>query len=336
MSEIYTGDPSNRREGAWRDLPRVEPEKLRDPAGYITDPGARDAVRVALTLGQPLLLTGHPGSGKTLLASAVAHELGLDGVLKYETKSSSVARDLFYRFDHLGRLNAIQTKTAGSNTTETNPVNFVTYSALGQAILYANPAKDVAGFFPQGAAEFQQRRSVVLIDEVDKAPRDVPNDILNEIEEMFFRVPELGNLRASATAEYRPIVFVTSNSEKGLPDAFLRRCVYYHMQFPDPDRLKRIVESRIGRRFTSGVVSEMVAFFEDARTKRGLRRAPGVAELLMWFSVAVRRAVPEEVTSLRGARALLELTRSTLFRTPEDTAVASQMIEELAPTSLRR
>jgi MoxR-like ATPase len=320
MTELYTGNPKNRRDGAWRNLPPVETDRLREPSGYVTDPGAIDAVRVALTLGQPLLITGHPGCGKTLLASAVAYELGLAGVRKFETKSTSEARDLFYVFDNLGRLNAAQARGSAAEA-----FNFIKYNALGEAILFANPPEQVAGFFPSGFKHPGQQRSVVLIDEIDKAPRDVPNDILNEIDEMYFRVPELGNPVAAAPPEFRPIVFLTSNSEKGLPDAFLRRCVYYHMKFPDRVRLKQIVASRVAHRFSADVVEQMVTFFEEARS-RGMRRAPGLAELLMWFSASERRQ-REPVASLYTAPVLLETARSTLFKTPEDLDIAGQMID---------
>ena len=324
----YTGDPSRRQPDGWRRLPVLRTDELSAPSGYITDPGAVAAVQVALTLGHPLLLTGDPGCGKTLLASAVAHELGFDPPLKFETKSTTESRDLFYLFDAVGRLHASQSAGEGSA-----PVNFITYNALGLAIIYANDRQTVASALPARFEHPGQRRSVVLIDEIDKAPRDVPNDILNEIDAMFFRIPELGNLRVAASPAMRPIVFITSNSEKGLPDAFLRRCVYYHMPFPT-DRLTRIVESRIGRRFSDGLLAEMLAFFHDARSpQRALRKPPGVAELLLWLSAVRDLKAPG---SLRESEPLLNAARTTLFKTREDLKTAEEMIRALTGAGTAR
>src|SRR5205085_17909 len=125
------------------------------------------------------------------------------------------------------------------------------------------------------------RRSVVLIDEVDKAPRDFPNDLLNEVEGMFFRVPELGNIRVEADPGMQPIVVVTSNSEKSLPDAFLRRCIYFHIPFPDRDRLAEIIAARLGRFAGRGqeFLDDALDLFYNLRDmSTGLRKRPATAE----------------------------------------------------------
>lgn len=202
------------------------------PEAYLPDKGLIDAVNVALLLGQPLLLTGEPGTGKTQLAYNLAYQLGLGEPLKFETKSTSTARDLFYVYDILGRFHAVQAGQLGE-TTQRNSVDFLTYNALGLAIILTNPPESIKNWLPVDFVYTEPRRSVVLIDEVDKAPRDFPNDILSEVENTYFRIPELGNVKIPANPDLKPILVLTSNSEKHLPDAFLRRCIYYHILFPD-------------------------------------------------------------------------------------------------------
>jgi MoxR-like ATPase len=213
---------------------------MRDPREYRRDPGLADAVNVALLLRQPLMVTGAPGTGKTVLASSIAFELGLDPPLPFETKSTSQARDLFYAYDALGRFTA---KEFGSGTGRA--ADYISFNALGEAIVRANDPGTVQDVLPTGYLHPGKRRSVVLIDEVEKAPRDFPNDILNEIERMYFRIPELGNRRVEADPDQYPIVLMTNNSEKSLPDAFLRRCIYYNIPFPDADALEAIVLARL-------------------------------------------------------------------------------------------
>ena len=176
----------------------------------------------------------------------MAWQLGYDPPLKFETKSGSVARDLFYTYDALGRFFLAQVAKAGDDEVKAHPLEFIHYNALGTAILRAQDESDVRHLLPEDFTHGGKRRSVVLIDEIDKAPRDFPNDVLNEVEGMYFRIPELGNAEVRADADQRPILIMTSNSEKNLPDPFLRRCVFYHIGFPDEDRLREIVFSRLG------------------------------------------------------------------------------------------
>src|SRR5262249_18563233 len=148
-------------------------------------------------------------------------------------------RDLFYTYDAISHFRAAQIADTGA-------LSYITWNALGRAILLSRSTEEIREWLSADFVHDGPRRSVVLIDEVDKAPRDFPNDLLNEVEEMFFRVPELKNVRIDADAKLRPIIVLTSNSEKNLPDTFLRRCVYYNIPFPDRDRLVKIVMSRIG------------------------------------------------------------------------------------------
>jgi MoxR-like ATPase len=253
-----------------------------DPAGYLPDPGLVDAVNVALMLRQPLLVTGEPGTGKSHLAASVAYQLGLDPPLPFETKSTTIARDLFYTFDNIGRFRAAQTAGAPSD-----PRLFISYNALGLAIVLANEEAMVSHALPPRFAHGGRRRAVVLIDEIDKAPRDFPNDILNEIERLYFRIPELGGLSLSADAEFRPVVIMTSNSEKSLPDAFLRRCIFYAIPFPDEVRLERIMLSRLSGRIAAGqpLLRDAIDFFVSLREDEiAMGKRPGTAELLNWLA----------------------------------------------------
>src|SRR5262245_52754184 len=225
---FYTGERLKRRHNAPAQLPGSRRARQTDPAGYLPDPGLVDAVNVALLLGQPLLLTGEPGTGKTQLAYSLAWELGFEPPLSFETKSTSVARDLFYTYDAVSHFRAAQTREGSADV-----LSYITWNAFGAAILRSRPIEEVRQWLPPDFAHTGPQRSIVLIDEIDKAPRDFPNDLLNEVENLFFRVPELNNARIEANEDRRPVLVLTSNSEKNLPEAFLRRCVYYNIPFPE-------------------------------------------------------------------------------------------------------
>ena len=221
-------------------LPPFRPlTRFDDPAGYIADKGLRDAVNVALALGQPLLVTGEPGTGKTQLAASIAHELELP-LIPFYTKTTSTAQDLFYQYDALRRFHDAQICESVSDIE-----HYISYNALGQAILLSQAGDRAAALLPEHLRGKGPSRAVVLIDEIDKAPRDLPNDILNEIEKMRFFVKETGAV-FEAEAQYRPVLVLSSNSEKQLPDAFLRRCVFYHIEFPDTKQLAAIIDRRFG------------------------------------------------------------------------------------------
>jgi MoxR-like ATPase len=296
-------------------LEPLDLNKTRDPAGYIADEGLVDAVNVALMLQQPLLLTGEPGTGKTQLAFSLAWQLGLDPPLILETKSTSVSRDLFYNFDNLRRFQAAH--VSGENL---DPQAYISFKALGLAILYTLPAAEFAEMVPTEASYHEPHRSVVLIDEVDKAPRDFPNDILNEVEHLYFRVPEMGNKIIRADSTLRPIVIITSNSEKGLPDAFLRRCIYYNIPFPDEERLERIILTRVAGLAAQqdGALGSILEFFSRVRQDAaGLRKKPGTAELLNWTTALIGMGVnPSDRLDVQSERVLRTLC--TLAKHPED------------------
>ncbi len=239
----------------------------RDPPYVLSDELAT-AINVALTLDQPLLVTGEPGCGKTTLAWAVARQLGTD-VLPFHVKSTSTARDLFYTVDSLRRFHDA---SAGVDAAR-DASNYLAYQALGEAIR-------------------SERSLVVLIDEIDKAPRDFPNDLLNEIDRMEFQVPEVSP-PLSFRQSVRHFVLVTSNSERRLPMPFLRRCVYAHVDFPTDEALRRIVALHVPEP-SDAFVAVAVRRFLELRTVPGLVKRPATSELIGWVRVLQRMEVAEE------------------------------------------
>jgi MoxR-like ATPase len=340
-AELYRGDGRQRPEAA-RELPDVDPEALRNPEHYLAGPDLRAAVTTALTLGMPLLLTGEPGSGKSRLGHSLAWELRLP-LFEFVVKSDTQARDLFYRFDTVGRFHASQSEGRAAD-----PRRFIAFEALGRAILHAKPRDYVHGEaegqlrLPEAAVQHPgaPTRSVVLLDEIDKAPRDVPNDLLVEIERLRFAIPELASERDAlpvveltrAERAYRPIVIITSNSEKALPEPFLRRCVYYHLELP-PFRqdgaaglsIEDIVQRRLGARFAGGgdrLFDDLMGLYRYLRREaRGLARKPSLAELLNWLDALVpeagRGAPPASLDHL-DPQQLLVATRCLLFKNKPD------------------
>lgn len=285
-----------------------------DPRGYVAEDGLRDAVNVALALGQPLLVTGEPGTGKTQLAVSVAHSLGLPEPLVFRTKSTSTARDLFYRYDSLRHFHDAQFRDHAT------PIDsYIEYDALGLAILLAMDPAAANPFLPERWKDVGPVRSVVLIDEVDKAPRDLPNDILDEFESMSFSVKETGRSFA-ADRRYKPIVVLTSNSEKTLPDAFLRRCVFFHLAFPNRQRLTEIVRRRLGpTQLSERSIDEAIRHFESVR-ELGLRKKPSTAELIAWLRILDTLRV-EFSNGKANDRDALALTYSILAKSKEDLAM---------------
>ena len=243
-------------------------------------------------------------------------ELGLSQPLVFETKSTSISRDLFYIFDNVRRFQA-----AHKTDKDIDPRLFIQFNALGLAILRTLDPTEAAKYMPPHAEMHHQlQRSVVLIDEIDKAPRDFPNDILNEIEKLYFRIPELDAGTINASKTLRPIVVITSNSEKSLPDAFLRRCIFYNIPFPDETRLEEIVLSRISglSADSNKALADMLDFFERLRQgQAGLRKKPGTAELLNWVAALVGVGV-EPATTLKIQAEKVVRTLSTLAKHPED------------------
>ena len=279
------------------DLINIEP----DPANYIMDPALKNAIEVALRFGQPLLLTGEPGTGKTLLAKKVAlmlHEQTKDAPLdqpcfakkplRFNTKSTSAARDLFYLYDAIGHFQYANIKRDSTNDTS-SVKDFIELQALGKAIALANPKARYQDLF-KWEPPARPQSSVVLVDEIDKAPRDFTNDILNEIEEKEFYLKEQENahLVLGKNNPQRVLVLMTSNSEKNLPDAFLRRCVFYHIKFPTPERLQEILEAQLTTTQNAQIkanIETISNLFTKIRNKVVVRKKPATAELVAFMKL---------------------------------------------------
>lgn len=327
------------RQRDFSSLSRARSSLRLDPSQYLLSDGLAHAVEVALVLGIPLLVTGEPGVGKTQLGFAVAEGLRGQGqalsVRKFETKSTSVAKDLFYTFDFFGRYNARDTPGTSQDARD-----YIAYSALGAAILDALSPEQAAPFLGRGVQHLGPRRSVVIVDEIDKAPRDFPNDLLNELERMAFRVPELGNISTpglegageGVPVGLRPVVIITSNSERALPDPFLRRCAFFHIPFPSADELREIVVRRIeGVESTSPLVEHAVSLFIALRTGLGgavLRKRPGTAELLNWLQVLSARGFgPGDMLHTDEKRWVVQQTFPALIKLAEDVPAAGDVFE---------
>lgn len=293
------------RQGEPRTFPTIKPNpKLNNPALYLPDPGLVNAVNVAINLGQPLLLTGEPGTGKTQLAFHIAHAFGLPAPLVFTAQTTSTARDLFYRYDALGHFQHSQTSKEALSAADVGQ-RFIKYEALGKAI------------------QDKKKRYVVLIDEIDKAPRDLPNDVLYALENLRFDVPETG-ATFQADSETRPFVIMTSNSEKNLPEPFLRRVTFYHIDFPDAETLLHILQSKT-EGYGEADLGYFTRFFNELRTGRkakGLRKKPATAELIHWvdllrrmdFPAAAlsRNLTPEEAQKLASSLSVLAKNREDL------------------------
>ncbi len=226
---------------------------------YIADEPLRQVVDAAIALRRPLLVKGEPGTGKTLLATAVAEALQAP-LISWHVKSTTKAVEGLYTYDVVQRLN--DSRFGGTDVSDIRR-----YIKLG----------------PLGRAFASDRPTVVLIDEVDKADVEFPNDLLRELDEMAFTIPELDE---TIRATHRPVTIITSNAEKELPDAFLRRCVFHYISFPDREQLERIVRVHHPD-LDQSLLDVALDRFLGLRRRQGLRKKPSTSELVDWLTVLV-------------------------------------------------
>ncbi len=255
-------------------VPKSKLAKWTQAKKYKPAKGLIDALNVSLELNMPLILTGEPGTGKTQFAHHIADHFDLGEVLVFNAKTTSIGSELFYRYQAIKHFQYIQNlKNLPSETTTSKSMeDFIEYHALGKAIIRAQEKK---------------KRSVVLIDEIDKAPRDFPNDILNELEYLQFEVPELD--RSFEVPEgFHPIIILTSNSEKNLPAPFLRRCIYYNIDFPKTNDLFEIIKTKMmDEKFEEGTLMNLISEFESIRdiAQKNNTKQPATAELITWVAI---------------------------------------------------
>ncbi|MBW4478682.1 MAG: MoxR family ATPase [Tolypothrix brevis GSE-NOS-MK-07-07A] len=253
---------------------------------YLPNPELVEAVNLAIYLERPLLLKGEPGCGKTQLAIAVAYELSLD-LKAWYVKSTSRARDGLYSYDAVGRLRDAQLAASNRLTPEQiqridDPTAYVRLGPLGQAFQQENP-------------------TVVLIDEIDKADIDFPNDLLLELDERRFIVEETGQ---EVEAKAAPIVIITSNDEKDLPDAFLRRCLFHYVEFPNSETLVQIINALFpttSKELVTQAITRFLQLREEMRKDKGeAGKKVSTSELIDWFRVLRRYPQDEVLQKLDG------------------------------------
>jgi len=289
------------------------------PDTYLLDEQLERVVSVALSQRQPLLLTGERGSGKTQLVTYLAYKYNLAQVFKFTTKSNSTARDLFYIYDILGRFHAgSQAKINSENEfmPSKRAVDYITYNALGKAIILSHPKEKVKDYLPIGFKHNGPQRSMVLIDDIDKAPRDFPNDILNELDAMYFGIPELGNVTIEADPRYQPIVVITSDFCKVLPYAFLRRCIYYHIPFPAREKLELIVKAHMANLTSHETTKNKTQQIQIEPTKTG-------------YSVNINTMLAAANDTLYNTEILTDIINSVIINDPNNKFELIKTLEQL-------
>ena len=238
---------------------------------YIASPDLKEAVNVALALEKPLLVKGEPGTGKTRLAHAVSEALNRP-LFTWHVKSTSKAQEGLYVYDAVQRLHDSRFKSEGISDVK----QYIRYGALGQAFLSDEP-------------------SVVVIDEVDKADLEFPNDLLHELDAMSFSVYETSETHK---AKHRPLVIITSNNEKELPDAFLRRCIFHFISFPNKQQMAEIVNVHHPH-VEQMLIDEAIAKFYWIRDLHDLRKPPSTSELVDWIGALTRGGVDLDAITSR-------------------------------------
>ena len=265
-------------------------EKFQGTENYIATEDLRIAVNAALTLERPLLIKGEPGTGKTVLAEEVSKALDMD-LITWHIKSTTKAQQGLYEYDAITRLRD---------------------SPLGD-----ERVKDVKNYINKGKlweAFEQDKRVVLLIDEIDKADIEFPNDLLQELDRMEFFVYETGE---TIKAAQRPLVIITSNNEKELPDAFLRRCFFHYISFPDADTMSQIVNVHYPD-IKDRLVKSALSSFYEVRDVPGLKKKPSTSELLDWLKLLMNEDIDPETLREQDASKMIPPLHGALIKNEQD------------------
>jgi MoxR-like ATPase len=272
--------------------------RFEGTADYVATPDLMLAVNAAIRLQRPLLIKGEPGTGKTMLAEEVSAALGLP-LLQWHIKSTTKAQQGLYEYDAVSRLRDSQ---------------------LGD-----DRVKDIGNYIVKGVlwqAFEAERPTVVLIDEIDKADIEFPNDLLRELDRMEFHVYET---RETVRARHRPIVFITSNNEKELPDAFLRRCFFHYIRFPDRDTMQRIVDVHFPG-IRKQLLTEALEVFFGLREVPGLKKKPSTSELIDWLKLLVAEDIPPEALRSQDGKVVVPPLHGALLKNEQDMHLFERLV----------
>ena len=265
---------------------------------YVATDDLRLAVNAAITLGRPLLIKGEPGTGKTRLAEEVAQGLGMP-LLEWHIKSTTKAQQGLYEYDAVSRLRDSQ---LGDPKVQ-DIANYIVPGMLWQAFVSETPV-------------------VLLIDEIDKADIEFPNDLLRELDRMEFYVYETRQL---IKAKQRPLVFITSNNEKDLPDAFLRRCFFHYIRFPDKGTMEQIVEVHYPG-IKKALLKEALEAFFAVREVPGLKKKPSTSELLDWLKLLLAEDIPPEALRTDDRKSIIPPLHGALLKNEQDVHLFERLV----------
>lgn len=276
--------------------------KFTGSENYVATDDLMLAVNAAATLKRPLLIKGEPGTGKTMLAEEVAQALGMP-LLQWHIKSTTKAQQGLYEYDAVSRLRDSQLSDIDGGERVKNIHNYIVKGVLWQAFTAEKPV-------------------VLLIDEIDKADIEFPNDLLREIDRMEFYVYETREL---IKAVHRPLVFITSNNEKELPDAFLRRCFFHYIKFPDASTMQKIVDVHFPK-LRKELLAAALKNFYDVRNLPGLKKKPSTSELLDWLKLLVAEDIPLEVLQSKDDKVSVPPLVGALLKNEQDVSLFEKLV----------